>query len=253
MARSCDLRIVPVELDSEIRPGDSLTEKFLQAFKRQKLSLTKGDILIVKHKIVSKAEGQIVKLDTIKPSTRSSAWARQYHVDAHVVELAIAQSKRIVRRKRGVMITETKHGLICANSGIDVSNVDGGRNALLLPDDPDASAARIHQQLKKRLRLLIPVIITDSFGRPWREGLTEVAIGIAGMKPMRDYRGERDSHQYKLQASVEAVADELACAAGLVCGKLNRTPACIVRGFRYQAGHGSARELIRSAANDLFR
>jgi coenzyme F420-0:L-glutamate ligase/coenzyme F420-1:gamma-L-glutamate ligase len=253
MARSYDLRIIPIELDSEIQPGDSLTEKFLQAFKKRKLSLTKGDILIVKHKIVSKAEGQIVRLDTIKPSTRSSAWARQYHVDARVVELAIAESKRIVRRKRGVMITETKHGLICANSGIDVSNVDGGRNALLLPDDPDASAARIHQQLKKRLRLLIPVIITDSFGRPWREGLTEVAIGIAGMKPMRDYRGERDSHQYKLQASVEAVADELACAAGLVCGKLNRTPACIVRGFRYQAGRGSARELIRSAANDLFR
>ena len=158
-----------------------------------------------------------------------------------------------MRRKHGVLITETKHGLTCANSGIDVSNVDGGQNALLLPDDPDASAARIHRNLKKRLRLFIPVIITDSFGRPWREGLTEVAIGIAGMKPMRDYRGQRDSHRYKLQASVEAVADELACAAGLVCGKLNRTPACIVRGFRYQAGSGSARDLIRPAANDLFR
>jgi coenzyme F420-0:L-glutamate ligase/coenzyme F420-1:gamma-L-glutamate ligase len=253
MARSCDLRIIPIELDSEIRPGDSLTEKFLQAFKRQKLSLAKGDILIVKHKIVSKAEGQIVKLDTIKPSVSSRACGRKYRLDARVTELAISQSKRIVRRKRGVLITETKHGLICANSGVDVSNVDGGRNALLLPDDPDASAARIHRGLKKRLRLFIPVVITDSFGRPWREGLTEVAIGIAGMKTMRDYRGERDSHQYKLQASVEAVADELACAAGLVCGKLNRTPACIVRGFRYQAGRGSAHDLIRPAANDLFR
>jgi coenzyme F420-0:L-glutamate ligase / coenzyme F420-1:gamma-L-glutamate ligase len=253
MARFHDLRIIPIELDSEIRPGDSLTEKFLQTFKRQKLSLTKGDILIVKHKIVSKAEGQIVKLDTIKPSASSRAWARKYNVDARVAELAISQSKRIVRRKRGVLITETKHRLICANSGVDVSNVDGGENALLLPDDPDASAARIHQQLKKRLRLFIPVIITDSFGRPWREGLTEAAIGIAGMNPLRDYRGERDSHQYKLQASVEAVADELASAAGLVCGKLNRTPACIVRGFRYQAGRGSARDLIRPAASDLFR
>ncbi len=253
MAHTHDLRIIPIELDSEIRPGDSLTEEFLRAFKRQKLSLTKGDILIVKHKIVSKAEGQIVKLDTIKPSASSRAWGRKHHVDARVVELAIAQSKRIVRRMRGVMITETKHGLICANSGVDVSNVDGGINALLLPDDPDASAARIHRELRKRLRLFIPVIITDSFGRPWREGLTEVAIGIAGMKPLRDYRGERDSHQYKLQASVEAVADELACAAGLVCGKLNRTPACIVRGFRYQAGRGSARDLIRQAASDLFR
>jgi len=253
MARSRDLRIIPIELDSEIRPGDSLTEEFLRAFKKQKLSLTKGDILIVKHKIVSKAEAQIVKLDTIKPSASSRAWGRKYGVDARVTELAISQSRRVVRHKRGVLITETKHGLICANSGIDVSNVDGGQNALLLPDDPDASAARIHRELKKRLRLFIPVIITDSFGRPWREGLTEVAIGIAGMKPLRDYRGERDSHQYKLQASVEAVADELACAAGLVCGKLNRTPACIVRGFRYQVGRGSARDLIRPAANDLFR
>jgi len=253
MARSYDLRIIPIEFDSEIRPGDSLTEEFLRAFKKQKLSLRKGDILIVKHKIVSKAEAQIVKLDTIKPSASSRAWGRKYRVDARVTELAISQSKRIVRRKRGVLITETKHGLICANSGIDISNVDGGQNALLLPDDPDASAARIHRDLKKRLRLSIPIIITDSFGRPWREGLTEVAIGIAGMKPLRDYRGERDSHQYKLQASVEAVADELACAAGLVCGKLNRTPACIVRGFRYQAGRGSAHDLVRPAGSDLFR
>jgi len=253
MAHSGDLRIIPIELDSEIRPGDSLTEKFLQAFKRQRLSLGKGDILIVKHKVLSKAEGQIVKLDTIKPSASSRASARKHGLDARVTELAIFQAKRIVRRKRGVLITETKHGLICANSGVDVSNVDGGNTALLLPDDPDASAARIHRELKRRLRLLIPVIITDSFGRPWREGLTEVAIGIAGMKAMRDYRGERDSHQYKLQSSVEAVADELACAAGLVCGKLNRTPACIVRGFHYQAGRGSARDLIRPAASDLFR
>jgi coenzyme F420-0:L-glutamate ligase / coenzyme F420-1:gamma-L-glutamate ligase len=253
MALSYDLRVIPIEFDSEIRPNDSLTETLLRAIERQKLSLTKGDILIVKHKIVSKAEGQIVKLDTIKPSASSRAWGRKYRVDARVTELAISQSKRIVRRKLGVLITETKHGLICANSGIDVSNVDGGQNALLLPDDPDASAARIHRDLKKRLRLSIPIIITDSFGRPWREGLTEVAIGIAGMKPLRDYRGERDSHQYKLQASVEAVADELACAAGLVCGKLNRTPACIIRGFRYQAGSGSARDLVRPAANDLFR
>jgi len=253
MARSYDLHIIPIELDSEIRPGESLPELLLHAFKKQKVPLVNGDILIVKHKIVSKAEGQIVKLDTMKPSASSRTWARKYGLDARVTELSISQSKRIVRRKRGVLITETKHGLICANSGIDVSNVDGGNNALLLPDDPDASAARIHRELKRRLRLFIPVIITDSFGRPWREGLTEVAIGIAGMKPLRDYRGERDSHQYKLQASVEAVADELACAAGLVCGKLNRTPACIVRGFRYQAGRGSARDLIRPAASDLFR
>jgi len=124
---------------------------------------------------------------------------------------------------------------------------------LLLPKDPDRSAARIHRDLKKRLHLSIPVIITDSFGRPWREGLTEVAIGVAGMKPLEDYRGRRDPRGYKLRASVDAVADELACAAGLVCGKLARTPACIIRGFKYRAGRGSASELIRPATNDLFR
>ncbi len=124
---------------------------------------------------------------------------------------------------------------------------------MLLPKDPDRSAARIHRDLKKRLHLSIPVIITDSFGRPWREGLTEVAIGVAGIKPLEDYRGRRDPRGYKLRASVDAVADELACAAGLVCGKLARTPACIIRGFKYRAGRGSASELIRPATNDLFR
>jgi len=142
---------------------------------------------------------------------------------------------------------------VCANSGVDVSNVDGGRSALLLPRDPDHSAKVIQRELKKQLRIFIPVIITDSFGRPWREGLTEVAIGVAGMKAMRDYRRQRDSHKYVLRASVEAVADELACAAGLVCGKLSRTPACIIRGFDYQRGRGLGRDLIRPAANDLFR
>jgi coenzyme F420-0:L-glutamate ligase/coenzyme F420-1:gamma-L-glutamate ligase len=136
---------------------------------------------------------------------------------------------------------------------VDVSNVDGGAHALLLPKDPDASARRIQRELRKNLKLAIPVIITDSFGRPWREGLTEVAIGIAGMKALHDFRARRDPAGYHLRVSVEAVADELACAAGLVCGKLSRTPACIVRGFRYQRAKGSARELIRPAQNDLFR
>jgi coenzyme F420-0:L-glutamate ligase/coenzyme F420-1:gamma-L-glutamate ligase len=247
------LRIVPIPFAGEIRPGDSPVEKVLEALKRDKLSLRAGDILIVKHKIVSKAEGQLVELGKIKPSTSSRAWARRYKVDARVVELALAQSQRVVRRKRGVLITETRHGLVCANSGVDVSNVDGGRHALLLPKDPDASAMRLHGGLKKRLRLSIPVIITDSFGRPWREGLTEVAIGVAGMQALHDYRGVRDPRGYPLRVSIEAVADELACAAGLVCGKLARTPVCVVRGFKYRPGQGRARDLIREAATDLFR
>jgi coenzyme F420-0:L-glutamate ligase/coenzyme F420-1:gamma-L-glutamate ligase len=248
-----ELRIIPVPLRDDIKPGDSLPEKLLQALRHLKLSLKKGDILVVKHKIVSKAEGQLVELDKVKTSAASRAWARRYRLDARVTEVALTQSKRLVRRRRGVLITETRHGLICANSGVDVSNVDGGRHALLLPKNPDRSAAELHRELEKRLKLSLPVIITDSFGRPWREGLTEVAIGVAGMKPLHDYRGRHDPHGYPLRVSIDAIADELACAAGLVCGKLARTPACIIRGFHYPQGRGTARELIRPAANDLFR
>jgi coenzyme F420-0:L-glutamate ligase / coenzyme F420-1:gamma-L-glutamate ligase len=253
MPLSRELRIIPVPVADEIRPGDSVADKLLQAMRHLKLSPRAGDILIVKHKIVSKAEGQLVPLDKIKPSAASRTWAKRYKLDARVTQLALAESRRVIRRKRGVLITETRHGLICANSGVDASNVDGGRQALLLPQDPDRSAAKLHRALKKRLRLSIPVIITDSFGRPWREGLTEVAIGIAGMQALHDYRGARDPHGYRLRVTIEAVADELACAAGLVCGKLARTPACIIRGFRYRPGRGRAKDLIRPSATDLFR
>jgi len=248
-----DLRIIPIPFSDEVRQGDSLMEKLVQAMQRNRVSLARGDILLVKHKVVSKAEGRLVDLSSVKPSASSRAWGKRYGVDARVFEVALAQSKRTVRRKRGVLITETRHGLICANSGVDVSNVDGGRHALLLPEDPDRSARGLHQELKKHLKLSIPVIITDTFGRPWREGLTEVAIGVAGMRALHDDRGRRDPYGYTLRVTLEAVADELACAAGLVCGKLARTPACIIRGFPHRAGPGSARELIRPAAKDLFR
>jgi coenzyme F420-0:L-glutamate ligase / coenzyme F420-1:gamma-L-glutamate ligase len=250
---SRELRIIPLPFEGEVQPGHSLSGLLLQSLKHQGQRLRPGDILVVKHKIVSKAEGRLVELDRIQASASSRRWARRYHLDPRVVELALAEARRIVRRARGVLITETHHGLICANSAVDVSNVDGGRHALLLPKDPDRSAAKIHAALRKTLHLSIPVIITDTFGRPWREGLTEVAIGVAGMKALHDYRGRRDSHNYRLQASIDADADQLACAAGLVCGKLARTPACIIRGFTCQPGRGTARDLIRPAALDLFR
>ncbi len=248
-----ELRLIPIPVAGEILPGDPLADKLLGALRQRRLRFQSGDILVVKHKIVSKAEGRIVDLATIKPTKESIAWAKQYALDARVIELALRESRAVIRRKNGVLITETQHGFLCANSGVDVSNVDGGSHALLLPEDPDLSAANLRRELKKRTGLSIAVIITDSFGRPWREGLTEFAIGIAGMKPLRDDRGSRDSHGYKLKASVEAIADELACAAGLVCGKLNRTPACIVRGFHYDPGAGRVKELLRPAATDLFR
>jgi coenzyme F420-0:L-glutamate ligase / coenzyme F420-1:gamma-L-glutamate ligase len=250
---STDLRLIPIPFAAEIHPGDSLVDKLMEALRRRRLCLQAGDILIVKHKIVSKSEGRLVDLATVQPSAESVEWAKQYNLDARVIELALRESRAVIRRKNGMLITETHHGFICANSGIDVSNVDGGAHALLLPEDADRSAARLRSALKRRTGCAIPVIITDSFGRPWREGLTEFAVGVSGMKPVRDDRGRRDPHGYSLKASVEAVADELACAAGLVCGKLNRAPACIVRGFRYDAGVGGVRALLRPAATDLFR
>jgi coenzyme F420-0:L-glutamate ligase / coenzyme F420-1:gamma-L-glutamate ligase len=253
LALSADLRIVAIPLTDEIKAGDSLAEKLLQSLRQHVLAFEPGDILVVKHKIVSKAEGRLIDLATIKPSTSSVAWAKKYKLDARVIELALRQSRAVIRRKNGVLITETRHGFICANSGVDVSNVDGGRHALLLPANPDRSARKLHLELKQRTNLVIPVLITDTFGRPWREGLVDFCIGIAGMKALRDDRGRRDPHGYILQASLEAIADELACAAALVCGKLNRTPACIIRGFPYKPARGRARDLLRPAANDLFR
>lgn len=252
-AAAGEVRILPLPVAGEIRPGDSLSEKLIAAARKIRVRLQDRDILLVKHKVVSKAEGALVTLDRIRPSSASRAWARRYGLDARVTELALLESRRVVRRKRGVLITETRHGFICANSGVDVSNVDGGRQAALLPKDPDRSAVRLRAALKKKLGVEVAVIVSDSFGRPWREGLTEVAIGVAGMCPLVDYRGRRDSHGYKLHASIDAVADELACAAGLVCGKLANTPACIIRGFSYRAGAGTARQLIRPAKYDLFR
>ncbi len=248
-----EIRLIPIPLADDIVEGDSIADKLLAGLRANRQRFTPGDILVVKHKIVSKAEGQFVDLTTIFPSPESVQWAEQYHLDPRVIELALRESRAVIRRKNGVLITETRHGFLCANSGIDISNVDGGKTALLLPEDPDRSAANLRRAIRKKTGVMVPVIITDSFGRPWREGLTEFAIGIAGMKSLRDDRGRHDPRGYRLKASVEAIADELACAAGLVCGKLNRTPACIVRGFTFAPGSGTVKHLLRSTEADLFR
>ena len=252
-----EVRILPIAVSGEIRAGEPLCATLLAAARGLGLRFRDGDVLVVKHKVVSKAEGAVVALDEIRPSAASRVWARRYGLDPRLSELALRESRRIVRRKRGVLITETRHGFVCANSGVDVSNVDGGRHAVLLPVNPDRSAARLRRELKKQLGIEIAVIVSDSFGRPWREGLTEVAIGVAGIRPLVDYRGRRDPHGYSLHATVDAIADELACAGGLVCGKLAGTPACIIRGYAYprenRRGSSGARALIRPAQNDLFR
>jgi coenzyme F420-0:L-glutamate ligase/coenzyme F420-1:gamma-L-glutamate ligase len=248
-----EIRLIPVRFANDIVPGDDLVQKLAVTLRHQKTSLQNDDVVVIKHKIVSKAEGHLVRIDSVKPSLSAKQWARISGSDARIIELALCESKRIVRKDKGVLITETRHGLVCANSGVDVSNVDGGTSAILLPEDADRSALQLRGRIKRTLGVRVAIIISDSFGRPWREGLTEVAIGVSGLKPLLDHRGRRDPHGYVLHASAEAVADELACAAGLVCSKLNRTPVCVVRGFEYQSGRGAARELVRPAKNDLFR
>jgi len=251
------LSILPVTLEEEVSPGDDLAGKLRSALEHHKMTLRSGDVLVVKHKVVSKAEGRVVRLREVKPSPAARRWAQSCGADARVIALALSEARRVVRQRivkgRGVLITETHHGFVCANSGVDVSNVDGGAHAVLLPEDPDRSASRLRFRIQRDFGLAIAVVISDSFGRPWREGLTDVAIGVAGMKPLVDYQGKRDPHGYVLHSTAEAVADEVACAAGLVCGKLNRTPFCIVRGFSYPRGRRTARDLIRAKDRDLFR
>ena len=250
---SRSVEVIPVHGMPEITPGTALLDEVLRACRRQRTPLRAGDILVLTHKVVSKAEGRLQDLETTRPSRRARSWAARYPVDARVIELALREAGRIVRMEQGVLITQTGDGLVCANSGVDLSNVDGGKTAALLPRDPDASAARIRRQLRRLTGLYVPVIITDTFGRPWREGLTEVAIGLAGMKAMRDLRRQRDPHGYTLRVSLEAVADALAAIAGAACGKLSRCPACIIRGFAYERGRGRASDLVRPPERDLFR
>ena len=251
-AGAAELRAIPVWGIGEVVAGDSIGDLIVDALALSGLRLHVGDILVVKHKVVSKAEARTVGLASIKPSTAAKKFAAKNNVDARVIELALREATRVVRKEH-VLITETPQGFVCANGGVDVSNVDGGNTALLLPIDPDRSASQILRRIRKRTTLHIPVIIADSFGRAWREGLNEVAIGVAGMDPIRDYRGRRDAYGYQMHATEECVADELACMAGLVCGKDNLVPACIIRGYRYRRAKGHARKIVRPATRDLFR
>ena len=247
-----EIRAIPVEGIGEVRPGDKIATLILTALRKQRQSLQRGDIVVVTHKIVSKAEGQIVPLSSIKPSRKAVVWSQKYRLDPRLTQIAWGEGS-IVRQHHGVTITETAHGFVCANSGVDASNVDGGNSVALLPRNPDQSAEKLHRQLKRHLGFAVPVILSDSFGRAWREGLTEVAIGLAGMRTFRDSRGARDPYGYKLKVTLEAIADELAGMAGLACGKLTRLPACIIRGYPFQPGRGRATDLIRARERDMFR
>lgn len=248
-----ELRIIPVRGIGEVRPGDDVAALILAALECQDQPLADGDVLVVTQKIISKAEGQIVDPAGVEPSAFAHVIAQQGLKDAPYYELVLRESRRVVKMDRGVLVTETHHGLICANAGVDESNVAGGQTVTLLPVDPDRSAAQLRVALQERAGASVAVIISDTFGRPWREGQVNVAIGVAGMASLDDYSGQADSYGYTMHASIIAIADELASAAELVMGKIDAVPAAIVRGYRYTPAEGSARALIRAPERDLFR
>jgi coenzyme F420-0:L-glutamate ligase/coenzyme F420-1:gamma-L-glutamate ligase len=237
------LEITALSTLPEVRPGDDLASLI-----RAEAHLDQTVVLAVAQKIVSKCEGAIVDLREIQPSTLARSWAAEWGKDGRLIELILAQSKRIVKMDRGVIISETQHGFVCANAGVDQSNVPGDNFATVLPSDPDASARRLRSSLGSGA-----VIITDTFGRPWREGLVDVAIGVAGLDPLDDHRGRPDRHGRKLASTIIAVADQLAAAAGLVMRKAAGCPVALIRGFDFQPAEGSARSLLRKPEQDLFR
>ena len=245
------IEIIPLMGLPEVASGDDVARLIAEAAGKQGLVPRDRDVFVVAQKIVSKAEGRIVHLDTIKPSERAERWAAEYNKDSRVIEIVLSEASSIVRMERGVIIAKTRHGFVCANAGVDLSNAPEG-TALLLPEDPDHSARKLQEQLTQAFSVHLGVIISDTFGRPWREGLVNVALGVAGMVPLVDYRGQRDAQGKTLQATVIAVADELAASAGLVMGKLNRVPVAVIRGVPLSDGTGNGRDLIRPPDRDLF-
>ncbi len=255
---SAPLTIIPVMGLPEITPGDPLGSMIGEQIDRQAGGAQPGDIVVVTHKIVSKAEGQLVELETVSPSPLAAAFAERYGKDARQVEVVLRESRRIVRMDRGHIISETRHGFVCANGGVDASNVESGV-VTLLPRDPDASANQIRETLAGGLQVDqrhdLGVLVTDSFGRPWRNGIVNVAIGVSGIAPVADYRGRYDAGGHELRSTVLAVADELASAAELVMHKVIGAPVAVIRGYQWQVTcePGSGQDLVMPAERDLFR
>jgi coenzyme F420-0:L-glutamate ligase/coenzyme F420-1:gamma-L-glutamate ligase len=250
---SSEIRVIGVAGMPEVRPGDDLAALILEAAGRQGIDIATGDVLVVTQKVVSKAEGRLVRLDSIEPSEFARRVAEDTGKDARHVEVVLGESRRIVRMDRGVLITETRHGFVCANAGVDASNTGGPDLLALLPAEPDRSAEGLRGAIEERTGARVAVIISDTFGRPWREGTDQVAIGVAGLLPLKDYAGQKDDYGYELRVTQVAVADELAGAAELVTGKLERIPVAVIRGYRYERGSATARDLIRDRERDLFR
>lgn len=248
------LTILPVKEIPDIKKGDDIAGLIVKSLRSQGEDVKQGDVIIIAQKIVSKAEGQLISLSNVKPSAFAVGMAREMGKDPRHIEVILRESKRIIRMRGGHLITETRHGFICANSGVDASNVGKQRDMVtILPVKPDASADKVRRRIRQLTGRDVPVIITDTFGRPWRMGHVNFAIGISGLRPIRDYRGTRDMYKRTLRVTEMAVADELASAGELVMNKADRVPVTLVRGYKYPRGRGSGRELLRPEELDLFR
>ena len=248
------LSIIPLEGLPEIQPGDDLVRLLLDGMVRARTDPADGDVLCICHKVISKAEGRLVEIERLKPSKIARAWAKANGRDEHEVQAVLAEAQSVVRVRQGVLITETRHGCICANSGVDRSNVPAG-HVCLLPEDPDRSAQDLAAGLAKATGVAIGVVVTDTLGRPFRVGAINVAIGLAGVAPLRDHRGHKDPAGRTLQSAVTAVGDELAAASGLVMGKLRRIPAVLIQGLPTEPADlaGTGASLIRERGQDLFQ
>ena len=249
-----EIRVIGIEGMPEVKAGDDLAVQIMDAAQAQGSAIQSGDVLVVTQKIVSKAEGRVVPIDSVEPSPLALAISAGHRRDPRHTELILRESKRIVRMDQGVIISETHHGFNCANAGIDASNIPGEGTVALLPVDPDASARRIGQAVQDRLGVSLAVIISDTFGRPWRNGATNVAIGVAGLNPMLRYVGQEDAFGNMMYTTVIAVADELAATAELVTGKVQGVPVALIKGYRYEPmENASNQDLIRDPDKDLFR
>ncbi len=249
---SNELKILAVPGIPEISSELDLGEIIAQSTRKANLEIDNGDIFVVAQKIVSKAEGQVVSLDTIEPSSTALRWAEFYDKDARIIEVVLKESKRLVRMERGLIISETAHGFICANAGVDASNTVPNQVSLL-PKNPDESATKILRALEKEFAVKLAVIVSDTFGRPWREGQVNVALGVAGIAPLLDYRGKSDSFGRELEATIIAIADELASAAELLTGKTTQIPVVVIKGFEYSSEEVTSQQIVRPPDKDLFR
>lgn len=254
MDELANTQIIPILINDDISKGDDVAGLIIKAIKERNQSLLENDVVVITHKIISKAEGKTTDLSSITPSEESNKISLNTGKDPRLVELIISQSNEIVKIERDIIIAETKHGFVCANAGIDASNVGKSSNhVVLLPDDPDESARRIRNDIKTRTNINVSVIISDTFGRPFRKGQVNVAIGSAGINPILSYVGNTDMFGKILKVTEIAIADELASAAELVMGKSSRIPVVIVRGCNYISGDYSISQITRSKKDDLFR